>query len=259
MKIIIVDDEISAMQVFLSEIIDEENLEYKFYRDDAEAICNYVRTKSPDAAFLDIRMPGINGVDLARRLIDIKPDLQIVFITGLSIDCDDLPEPVKSHTVGFLYKPYDMPTLRKYLFLIRDKKRTLHAYMFDAFDCFIDGKPIKFYSGKSKELFALLLAYNGKILTMGDAISQLWPDVELEKSKILYRDAVWKLRKTLNDIGIDCIEWRRAQLSLDKSAISCDYWDYLLTGKGSYKGEFCKSYDWSVNYLPALDKIRGGE
>lgn len=254
MKIIIVDDEITALQVFLSEIIEEQDIDYKFYRDDLEVICKCVANGNIDAAFLDIHMPSINGIDLAAKLIDIDPTLKLVFITGLSVTKDDLPENLRIHTLGFLYKPYDMTTLLKYLSLIKNKKRMLIAKMFDTFDCFIDGKKVEFSSTKSKELFALLLTYNGRTLTMTDAISQLWPDSAIEKSKILYRDAVWRLRKTLQEIDLPCIESRRAMLLLDKSYIECDYWNFLLTGKGNYRGEFCKTYDWSIYYLAELDE-----
>lgn len=259
MKIIVVDDELSALHAFLNEIIGETGVEYKFCRDDADAVCDYVSKNAVDAAFIDVNMPGINGIDLARRLITVSPDLRFVFTTGLSVTESDLPENVRERTAGFLYKPYNATRLRVLLSLIGDKKRVLKAEMFDTFDCFIDGRRIAFSSAKSKELFALLLAYNGKTLTMGDAIAHLWPDGETDKSKILYRDAVWRLRKTLEKEGVNCVEWRRAALSVDRSLISCDYWDYLITGKGNYNGEFCKLYDWSVDYLAQLDarKKRG--
>ena len=255
MKIIVVDDEMSALHAFLNEIIEEQGVEYKFYRDDIAAVCKYTAENAVDAAFLDMNMPKMNGIELAEKLIKISPALKLVFITGLSVTESDLPENVRQHTAGFLYKPYDMSRLLMLMSLIKDKRRVLKAEMFDTFDCFVDGNKVNFSSSKSKELFALLLAYNGKTLTMGDAIAHLWPDGEADKSKILYRDAVWRLRKTLEDIGIDCVEWRRAALSVDKTLVSCDYRDYLLTGKGNYCGEFCKLYDWSVYYLAQLDGI----
>lgn len=251
----IVDDELSALQTFLAEIISEKNIDYKFYDGDVERISDYVAKNNVDAAFLDIRMPNIDGIELAARLLDIDPKLKIVFITGLSLTEEDLPEKVKEHTIGFLYKPYDINTLRRFLSLIEGGKRILEVKMFDTFDCFIDGKAVHFSSSKSKELLALLIAYNGRSLTMNDTISQLWPDTEIEKSKILYRDAVWRLRKTLNEIDIPCVEWGRAVLVLNKNLIDCDYWKYLETGEGSYRGEFCKTYDWSVDYLTELDSI----
>ena len=195
MKIIVVDDEMSALHAFLNEIIEEQGVEYKFYRDDIAAVCKYTAENAVDAAFLDINMPKMNGIELAEKLIKISPALKLVFITGLSVTESDLPENVRQHTAGFLYKPYDMSRLLMLMSLIKDKRRVLKAEMFDTFDCFVDGNKVNFSSSKSKELFALLLAYNGKTLTMGDAIAHLWPDGEADKSKILYRDAVWRLRK----------------------------------------------------------------
>ncbi len=191
MKIIVVDDEMSALHAFLNEIIEEQGVEYKFYRDDIAAVCKYTAENAVDAAFLDINMPKMNGIELAEKLIKISPALKLVFITGLSVTESDLPENVRQHTAGFLYKPYDMSRLLMLMSLIKDKRRVLKAEMFDTFDCFVDGNKVNFSSSKSKELFALLLAYNGKTLTMGDAIAHLWPDGEADKSKILYRDAVW--------------------------------------------------------------------
>ena len=36
----------------------------------------------PDLAFLDIRMPGINGIEVARALADVSPRTQVVFVTA---------------------------------------------------------------------------------------------------------------------------------------------------------------------------------
>lgn len=57
MKIIVVDDEMSALHAFLNEIIEEQGVEYKFYRDDIAAVCKYTAENAVDAAFLDINMP----------------------------------------------------------------------------------------------------------------------------------------------------------------------------------------------------------
>lgn len=192
----------SALHAFLNEIIEEYDVDYKFYKDDAASVCKYVAENRVDAAFLDINMPRINGVELAEKLSDIAPSLKIVFTTGLSVTEEDLPPVVRKHTVGFLYKPYNVAKLGILLSKIQNKKRVLKVEMFDSFDCFVDSNKIKFSSSKSKELFALLLAYNGKTLTMGDAIAHLWPDSTTDKGKILYRDAVWRLRKTLESVEI---------------------------------------------------------
>ena len=256
MNIIIVDDEISSLQTFLTEIIDIKDIEYKFFYDNKDNIISYVKDNKIKSAFLDINMPNINGIDLACELIKIDPNFKIVFVTGLNTTKNDLPSEIVNNVLGFIYKPYDYNDIKYYLNLINNNTIILEAKMFNSFDCFINNDVINFSSAKSKELFALLLVYNGKILQMNDAISQLWPDKDIEKSKKLYRDAVWRLRKTLEEYNFSCITFHRGALILDKKNIKCDYWDYLQSKIDNYNGLFCKSYDWALDYSTELDEIK---
>ena len=253
MKIIIVDDEITSLQTFLTEIINDTEIEYKFFKDNKNEILKYIDENNINACFLDINMPNINGIDLAKSIIDINSNIKIVFVTGLNTTINDLPIELKQNTLGFIYKPYDFNDLKHYINLITNSTVKLEVKMFNSFDCFINGKVVNFSSSKSKELFALLLAYNGKILEMNDAISQLWPDKDIDKSKKLYRDAVWRLRKILEEIQFNCITFKRGELVLDKTNIICDYWEYLENGKSNHTGIFCKSYDWGLDYSFMLD------
>ena len=253
MKIVVVDDEMLALQSFLSDVIDCD-VEYKFFKDGKTAL-DYASKNTIDAVFTDIRMPEINGLALADKLIDIYPNIPIVFITGMPITMANLSERIKTNTVGFLYKPYNANKLAEFLNIIKKRTPILYVKMFDGFDCFVDGKLVLFSSSKSKELFALLITYNGKSLTMTDAINLIWENSDVEKAKVLYRNAVFRLRKTLSDIGVNCVGFKRAMLTLDKTHIKCDYWDFLNSGEGAYHGEFCKSYDWSIDYLYELDEI----
>ena len=52
MRVIIVDDEIKALQLFLSQIVDI-NLEYRFFKDDSNAILDFVKKNEISGAFLD--------------------------------------------------------------------------------------------------------------------------------------------------------------------------------------------------------------
>ncbi len=253
MKIVIIDDEILSLQSFLSEIIDYD-IDYKFFKDGNIAL-DYIRKNNIDAIFTDIGMPNIDGLNLAEKAITIHPNIPLVFITGMAITINDLNDKIKANTIGFMYKPYNNNQLREFINIIKKRTPILYVKMFDVFDCFVDGKIVSFSSAKSKELFALLITYNGKSLTMNDAISLLWGNYDIEKAKILYRNAVFRLRRTLQDISLNCVDFKRAMLTLDKTHIQCDYWDFLKTGEGPYHGEFCKSYDWSIDYLYELDKI----
>lgn len=255
LKIIAVDDEVSALHVILNEIIELRDIEYRFFKDDVRAITEYISANRVDAAFLDINMPNISGLELAERLAEISSELRFVFITGLAEGSSALSERVKSRTVGFLYKPFDRAELLKYLSEIGGAPK-MTVKTFGSFECFIGDDVVNFSSAKSKELFALLITYYGKSLSMNDAISQLWPDHDLEKAKKLYRDAVWRLRKTLRDAGFNCVAFGRANLTLIKDDINCDMWDFVEGENSLYGGEFLKNYEWSLNYQSMLDTLK---
>ena len=82
---------------------------------------------------------------------------------------------------------------------------------------------------------------------MEHAITLLWPDKELAKAKSLYRDAVWRLRATLKDYGIDIIDFARGVLKLKTLDFECDYYKFLEGDKKVYKKDFCSPYEWSID------------
>ena len=88
MKIIVVDDERSSLHLFLDQIIDN-GVDYHFFRDDVEGILDYANKNDIEGAFLDIYMPNMNGIELAKKLISIKPNIKIVFVTGYIVKSSD--------------------------------------------------------------------------------------------------------------------------------------------------------------------------
>src|SRR6202049_2088909 len=68
----------------------------------------FLRSKRPDGAsclVLDVRLPGVNGLDFQRQLADAGVQIPIIFITGHG----DIPMTVramKSGAVEFLTKPF---------------------------------------------------------------------------------------------------------------------------------------------------------
>ncbi len=255
MKILVVDDEVNALHLFLDEVISDTEFEYKFLKDDEEAILNYVKNNQVIGAFLDIKMPNIYGPELAKKLIAINKDIRITFVTGLNFSFNSLPNEIKNNVLGIIYKPINSIELSNYLLKIANIKPVLKVRMFGHFDCFLNNSLVHFSSNKSKELFALLLALNGKSLTMEQAITNLWPDKDIDKAKILYRDAVWRLRSTLQEIGFECVNFQRALLTLNKENIECDYYD-LLNGKDVfYNDEFLVPYEWSISFENEIDYL----
>jgi FixJ family two-component response regulator len=73
--------------------------------DSAQAFLQYRRPDAPSCLILDVRLPGLNGLDLQRELRRISDEIPIIFITGHG----DIPMSVramKGGAVEFLPKPF---------------------------------------------------------------------------------------------------------------------------------------------------------
>ncbi|MCM1131351.1 MAG: hypothetical protein NC310_04120 [Roseburia sp.] len=256
MKVLIIDDDLASLSSFLEPLIKEYTIEYKFFKENPLDTLTYIKENDVDGAFISLDLFSMSGVVLAERLWEIRKDLKLVFIGNhQDFQCR---EELKKNVLGVCSKPLIASQIEGFLKCMQlQEKKKIIIHTFGTFDVFINQQIIQFKSAKSKELLALLITYNGKSLTMSDAICHLWPDKNLELAKRLYRDAVWKLRKTMLLYGISyIIDFKRAQLFLHKENIACDYWEYLLQPSTDYNGVFLPSYDWSIEFQLELDTIK---
>lgn len=259
LMIIIVDDEMEALVHFLSQIIEESNVRYKFFNDNPLDAIEYVKDHPVDCAYLDIRMPKINGLDLATRLIEQNKDLKIVFITAFYFDEKEIKERFKDNIIDFVYKPFSYEAIRNTFLALEIDKHIVEFSMFGDFNCLVDGQAITFLSKKSEELLALIMVLKGKKLTMEKAISILWPERELDLAKRLYRDSIYKLRQKLNEKGIGhLVIFQRGvtKMNTNFTKIKCDYYDYLNNENDLYNGYFLEEYSWNKFFKKILDKKR---
>jgi RNA polymerase sigma factor (sigma-70 family) len=100
--IFIVDDD-SAVRDSLTLMIEQENISvYTF--DSAEAFLNAYQPESGSCAIVDIRMSGMDGMELQQLLLARHISLPIIFLTGHG----DIPlsvQAMKAGAVDFLTKP----------------------------------------------------------------------------------------------------------------------------------------------------------
>jgi DNA-binding NtrC family response regulator len=75
------------------------------YFDGASALSAYEKS-TPDIIFLDIIMPDMNGIELARKIRAIDPT-QIVIIISASNDMDKISESIEVGVNSFIQKPMD--------------------------------------------------------------------------------------------------------------------------------------------------------
>jgi FixJ family two-component response regulator len=101
--VFVVDDE-PAICLSLKRLVKSVGLEAQTFNSAQE----FLRAKRPDGPgclVLDVRLPGLSGLDLQQELLDAKVDLPIIFITGHG----DIPmsvRAIKAGAVEFLTKPF---------------------------------------------------------------------------------------------------------------------------------------------------------
>ena len=257
-KIIIVDDEPQALASFLLTSLGKD-FDYRFYCDKPLDAVEYCATHQVEAAFLDIRMPNVNGVDLAKEILKANKTIKIVFITAFTFDEKAIKTELGNRVIGFAYKPFDPIVLGSYFAQIENRKSDVFLKTFAPFDLFIDGEAVNFTSAKSKELLGLLTAYNGSTLTLEQSIARLWPNHDVDLSKRLYRDAKIRLKATLESAGIvDLVSFGYGYLRINKEFAHSDYWDFLADKIKPYTGVFLPGYDWAREFKYQMDlKIAG--
>ena len=65
---------------------------------------------SPAVLVLDVRMPGMSGVELQERMVDLGRHTPIIFISGES-QTQEIIQAMKGGAIEFLWKPFQMQTL----------------------------------------------------------------------------------------------------------------------------------------------------
>jgi two-component system, response regulator RegA len=73
---------------------------------DAGAALEWLKTNHPDAAIVDLRMPGLSGLDLVPQLASRQPGIRIVVLTGYGSIATAV-EAVRRGAINYLTKPLD--------------------------------------------------------------------------------------------------------------------------------------------------------
>jgi CheY-like chemotaxis protein len=102
MEILIVDDEPEVADV-LSRSLNRQGHRTSVVHSGQEAIDRLQHT-TPDAMFLDVSMPGMNGLDVMAEVKRLKPTLAIVVITGHATS-DQIDRVREMGAVDIIQKP----------------------------------------------------------------------------------------------------------------------------------------------------------
>jgi two-component system response regulator YesN len=115
MKILIADDEY-LIRASLISMLDELNLPIHSLQEaiTGEQMVDLVRHDLPDIAFVDIRMPGLNGLEAIKAAKTLSPQTKWFILTGLP-EFDYAQEAIQLRVSGYLLKPISPEELKKIL------------------------------------------------------------------------------------------------------------------------------------------------
>ena len=250
MKILLVDDEelqLLRLENAIKKVInDGEILSYtnpkKAYEDNLD--------NKLDIAFLDIEMPVINGISLAKKLKQINPLINIIFVTAYNNYALDA---YNIHASGYIMKPVNEAKIKKELDGLRynielkiNNDKLLNVKCFGSFEVFKDGVPLKFHRQKSKELFAYLIDREGAATNLNELNAILWDE---DKNSYL-RNLIADIQDTLKEVGAEEVFIKRHnECFIDISKIDCDAYEYKNNNPDAiraYRGEYMIQYPWAI-------------
>lgn len=204
--------------------------------------------KKTDIAFLDIEMPVLNGIGLAKKLKKNNPQVNIIFVTAYDHYAVDA---YKLHASGYVTKPVNEEKVRAEIEALRypveiKATKKLQVKCFGNFEVFSLGTPLNFRYAKTKELLAYLVDREGASVNVNELNAVLWD----EDHKSYLRNLIVDLKEALKAVGADEVFVnRRNAYSVAPETLDCDAYAYKRNDPNAvraYRGEYMAQYSWAV-------------
>ncbi|MHC1685844.1 MAG: response regulator [Clostridiaceae bacterium] len=243
-RVIIVDDELPALKMAESVLGAFDDVLICGTFSDQDELLDCLPRIEVDLVLLDIKMPGMHGLELAGRINEVRSDILIVFVTAYDSYAIDAFE---TEALDYIMKPITedrmKKTLERYIKRGRvqkqiEKPRRIYVRSFGRFSVeFEDGEKMRFRTVKTEELLAFLIHNQGNSVSKEKIMEELWYDRDTEKAQSILYTTLYQLRKDLENFGLNNV----IQSSRKDGGNCClswtpYYWDYR-----EYV-EICKQY-----------------
>lgn len=237
---IVVDDEKNILEE-IKDILEEiDYIKVVEATSDPRQALDIIKNNDIQLAFLDIEMPGINGLELAEKITTMKPDIEIVFITAYN---QYAFEAFEKNAIGYLLKPIREErikrTVEKVLKIVKEEtknKNLLKITTFNKFSISIGTKVIKWRTLKDCEVFAYLVENVDIPLHKEKIIEDIWGDIDVKNGLVYLQSTIYRIRKILGEAGFeDAITYGNNCYTMKYINVDCDIWDYRKYTNKSYE------------------------
>lgn len=167
-NILIIDDELSIRESFLLILADKYNV--LLASSGEEALDLVLKQKDIDLAYIDIRMPGLDGIATLRKIKQHLPALEAVMVTAVN-DVQKASEAVRLGAHDYVVKPFEVDHILKLTENLLRKRAIINAEKKPQ-KTLADKKPINL--GQSEKILKVLAEVNSlspgdRVLLAGDA------------------------------------------------------------------------------------------
>lgn len=265
MRAILVDDERLAL-VQLKKILERDAGGVQIigmYSDPTQVIAA-AQELAPDVVFLDIHMPGMNGVKLGELLQESVPAVEIVFVTGYD---QYAVHAFELYALDYIMKPVQPDRLSRTVRRLGAKiGRKAHEddkceeagaeppliCCFNQIRFQLPGeepKVIKWRTSKAQELFAYMLYHRERMVERDTLIELLWPDFDVAKAAQQLYTTVYHIRQTLRNSGLSMVSIASGsleagyRLTTGEARIDSDEWEKQIHNLGTLDHEHIDDYE----------------
>lgn len=117
-KVLLVDDERDFVQTLSERLIMRDMGSAVAY--DGESALSMIKDEEPEVMILDLRMPGIDGIEVLRQVKSTNPDIEVIVLTGHGTE-KDKDVCMELGAFAFLQKPVDISLLSQTLMKANEK------------------------------------------------------------------------------------------------------------------------------------------
>ena len=197
-KVLIVDDHALVRMGVRRLLEDLPDMLVVAEAENGEMALSLVKTHAPDVVLLDMKMPGIDGWEVTRRLKKSHPDIKVIAVTAMSSDL--LPSRIlQLGAMGYLTKESDANEMASAIRKVFVGERYLSAKVAQemAINSLDDTDDSPFSSLTEREMQVMLMITNG--LNMQDMIDRLFLSA---KTINAYRYRMFGKLEITNDVEL---------------------------------------------------------